>query len=1040
VAVTLWTVVALGLDLAGPAARATPLQRTTQPSGLPPAGPIPVQVMPTPVPGFSPEGPLPGELGVVGLPTTTTGAGNPGAGGGNGGSNPPATQPGIEEGSGPLPNADARVSLRANEEDVRQVLALLGRQAAVNILVSPAVRGAVQIDLENVTFRQALEAVLKLASLAARQESGLVYVYSLGEFDALRGRERRPQVRVYHLNYVRAEDLQLMITPFLSDIGATTTTPAAAMGLGGGAAGLGGGGGGGGGGMGGGGGGGGMGGGGGATAGGGSSNGVDTGGNTMAYHDIVIVRDYPDNLQVIDEIVRRVDVQPPQVLIEAVILSVRLRDEQELGVNFSIVDNLEKLAAVQGNAGAINAAAGFSPARVLAADVTRPGPGQLAPGYVFPQSPLQGLKFGFISNNVSGFIRAVETFNKVNILASPRVLVLNKQRAEIQLGQRLGFRNTVTNLTSSLQTVEFLSVGTLLTLRPYVSNDGMIRLEIHPEKSTGALDSQGIPQTNTSELTTNILVPDGATIVIGGLIDDDDTVNEQGTPGLNRLPLVGALFRSRNTASAKNELIVLLTPRVLRQGGLPEPMPGVAPKGVLGLPNSGPMPGPATGLPGGGLADGSGLPLSGPLLAPPPTFRVGDGAGVGTTIGPADLPPLPASGASPFADPAPSPAPPTPTPAATEPPTPTPPTPAPPPPPGDVTPPASALEASRTAAPPGRLATAPTVTDGPAARDPAARPASLEAAVVAPAPPPAPPAPPTASGPPGGWSHTVKFGETFMSIAQAYYGTPGFHRALWAANRAAVPRYDGLRAGQRLVVPPAGALDIAAGELPSPLTARERGRTPTPRLAPPSGAKAAERPSRSWPGSGLFRRKPAGGGDSGADDGPAAPAPRRRGWATPSLGAVHDAPPAVATTPRADDPPYRLGDAARGMMRRLRPRGFAPELRLEDLAELNGPGRSPVASEPGPAAPAPPPAPGGSLVAGRAGLSGAEGLPAVTFLEAYYRPSGPTPTTLLATPRFSPDPAPPALGLADSRPAPRDAAVGQASFEAPAPVHRLQSP
>ena len=203
------------------------------------------------------------------------------------------------------------------------------------------------------------------------------------------------------------------------------------------------------------------------------------------------------------------------------------------------------------------------------------------------------------------------------MLASPRVLVLNKQRAEIQLGQRLGYRNTVTNLTSSLQTVQFLSVGTLLTLRPYVSSDGMVRLEIHPERSSGALDSQGIPQTNTSELTTNILVPDGSTIAIGGLIDKSTNVSQEGVLGLSTLPIVGPLFRNRNIQEQKTELIVLLTPRIIARHAMPQPQPGVSPVGPLGVPNTGPMPGPPDPalIPPLAVAPGAPAPIG---VVPPP--------------------------------------------------------------------------------------------------------------------------------------------------------------------------------------------------------------------------------------------------------------------------------------------------------------------------------------------------------------------------------------------------------------------------------------
>jgi type II secretory pathway component GspD/PulD (secretin) len=526
-----------------------------------------------------------------------------------------------------VPRNDNRVTLRVEDEDVRRILGLMGRQASANILISPAVQGQIRVELNNVRFDDALAIVAKLANLGVRREGELVYVYTARELDDIKANERQTAVRIYHLNYIRAVDLILVLRPFLSRSGMMSMTPPAQQGLGGGGAGGGSAAGGaGGGGMAGAGGGLGMGMGGGmsalgggAAAGGGGAPGAGgaqgsmppvtasaggavagaaaTGGNSLAYHDVVVIRDYPDNLKVIDEIVARLDVQPPQVLVEAIILSVTLDDSQQLGVNFSVIDRLQNVAFVNGSANAINNIGGFRPAKVLtapsssAAGLPAGTLTNLQPGFASPID--QGLRFGFVTHNISGFITALETMSKVNILASPRVLVLNKQRAEIQLGQRLGYKNTVTNLVSSLQTVDFLSVGTLLTLRPYVATDGMIRMEIHPEKSTGALDANGIPQTNTQELTTNILVPDGATIVIGGLIDDQDTTSQAGIPGFSRLKHLGFLFRDRVSTVHKSELIVLLTPRILQRGGLPEPAPGVAPMGPMRIPNSGPMPGPA---------------------------------------------------------------------------------------------------------------------------------------------------------------------------------------------------------------------------------------------------------------------------------------------------------------------------------------------------------------------------------------------------------------------------------------------------------------
>jgi type II secretory pathway component GspD/PulD (secretin) len=173
-----------------------------------------------------------------------------------------------------------------------------------------------------------------------------------------------------------------------------------------------------------------------------------------------------------------------------------------------------------------------------------------------------GLKFGFVDKDVTGFIRALETVGETHILAAPRLLVLNKQRAEIQLGRKLGYKTLTVTETSAVEKVEFLNTGTQLRLRPFVSADGTVRMEIHPERSSGFIDENKVPQASTSEVTTNVLIPDGSTIVIGGLMDSEENTEESGVPGLSRLRWVGALFRQKRQSSTKKELIVLLTPHI----------------------------------------------------------------------------------------------------------------------------------------------------------------------------------------------------------------------------------------------------------------------------------------------------------------------------------------------------------------------------------------------------------------------------------------------------------------------------------------------
>src|SRR5208283_3799854 len=116
--------------------------------------------------------------------------------------------------------------------------------------------------------------------------------------------------------------------------------------------------------------------------------------------------------------------------------------------------------------------------------------------------------------------------------ASPRLLVVNKQRAELQVGDCLGYYTSTQTQTSTVQTANFMETGTQLRLRPFVGSDGIIRMEIHPENSTGALNAAGIPQTTGAHVTTNVMIPDGRTVVIGGLIEADHTYQMSGVPVL----------------------------------------------------------------------------------------------------------------------------------------------------------------------------------------------------------------------------------------------------------------------------------------------------------------------------------------------------------------------------------------------------------------------------------------------------------------------------------------------------------------------------
>lgn len=116
-----------------------------------------------------------------------------------------------------------------------------------------------------------------------------------------------------------------------------------------------------------------------------------------------------------------------------------------------------------------------------------------------------------------------------------------------------------------MQTVEFLDTGTRLIYRPYIGDDGYIRMEIHPEDSSGGLQgSSNLPFKITTEVTSNVMVKDGHTVVIGGLFRESSTSAKGQVPGLGNLPGAGWLFRNQRDQSSREEIIILLTPHIVK--------------------------------------------------------------------------------------------------------------------------------------------------------------------------------------------------------------------------------------------------------------------------------------------------------------------------------------------------------------------------------------------------------------------------------------------------------------------------------------------
>jgi type II secretory pathway component GspD/PulD (secretin) len=272
---------------------------------------------------------------------------------------------------------------------------------------------------------------------------------------------------------------------------------------------------------------------------------VDTtagqGGDSLAMHDTLVVYDFPENIEKVTEMIAQIDVRPPAVLIEVTILEAELKDETEFGLDFSTIGGASiSLGSTEGIQDT-----GFASA------VTGTG----------------GLTAAFSIDDVTGFIRALESITDTTVLANPKILALNKQAGHILLGESDGYLTT-TQVTEEgrVQEVEFLESGTRLRFRPYICKDGYVRMEINPEQSTGEVTVSGdfvLPSKDTTEVKTNIMVKDGKTVVIGGLFREKTDQTYAQVPVLGDLPFIGAIFRQTHDTSIRTELIVLITPHIV---------------------------------------------------------------------------------------------------------------------------------------------------------------------------------------------------------------------------------------------------------------------------------------------------------------------------------------------------------------------------------------------------------------------------------------------------------------------------------------------
>ena len=250
--------------------------------------------------------------------------------------------------------------------------------------------------------------------------------------------------------------------------------------------------------------------------------------------EVVAVYDFPDNLAQVADYICQIDQPPRQVLIKANILQVDLRDDCRSGVN------LQQLVSFSGNQLQLSTV-GFANATANSATFLE-----------------------LTGGSLDGLIELLKTTTDAKSLASTEILAVSGQQARLQSGEQLGFRVTTTTQTSTLESVEFIDVGVVLTVTPQVTRDGRVLMRIKPEVSEGQVDPEtGLPAEDTVEVETDVLLNNGQGLVIGGLIQELDSNVQSKVPLLGDIPYAGILFQRRQLIKSRAEIIITLIPHVM---------------------------------------------------------------------------------------------------------------------------------------------------------------------------------------------------------------------------------------------------------------------------------------------------------------------------------------------------------------------------------------------------------------------------------------------------------------------------------------------
>lgn len=419
------------------------------------------------------------------------------------------------------------VTLDFYDIDIKDLFKILGEKSGVNVVYGDDISGTISIQLRDVPFEDAINTILKLKNLRMIVLGrNITQVLTPSKFDEYK-LNAISMTKICPVNYAKAADVNTQLNSILATLGGKGKTL------------------------------------------------VDDRTNS------IIVTDTPEGIEATSRLIADLDKPTPQVMIEAKIVQVSLGKSIDLGITWGA-------AYTDQTGGQMITIGAAKPAKAADdATATTPGSGGLglqtrsalnpsggaeleSSGAGFTAAQGLGLSFGFVKDVVrlNAALSALQQKNKSKILSNPKIATVNNQPAVIKSEVSEPYITTETTLVqqagvTTSQKVNTAKSGINLTVTPTINADGRITMKIVPDITSSQPTSIGIPKTTSQQANTTVVVKDGETFVIGGLITELESDSRAQVPILGSIPILGHLFKKTGISKTRAELLVFVTPKII---------------------------------------------------------------------------------------------------------------------------------------------------------------------------------------------------------------------------------------------------------------------------------------------------------------------------------------------------------------------------------------------------------------------------------------------------------------------------------------------